>query len=198
MADVPLTLVIISTVSPVVAGGLPLVIGWIRESGREKRQSAERLSTEQLRLAQEKRGECVKLLRLARDYRVLVANAEDSHGSDPITYAKQIRQGAADIAGQAAEVGFMLPAAESTANSLAAEARMLAAVIADSKNRVGGEALLAPDFARFDQCLEEFKTTAQDALGDGPAVTATGAVGVEDSERPSLQAAGGAAQERSG
>jgi hypothetical protein len=179
MADVPLTLAIISTVAPVVAGGVPLVIGWIREAGRDKRKSAERLATEQLRLAQEKRGECVKLLRLARDYRVLVANAEDSHGADLVTYAKQIRQAAADIAGQADEVGFMLPAAESTANSLAAEARMLAAVIADSKNRVGGEALLAPDFASFDRWLAEFKVTAQAALGDRVAVTPNGAVEVE-------------------
>jgi hypothetical protein len=138
MADVPLTLVIISTVSPVVAGGLPLVIGWIRETGREKRQSAERLAAERLRLAQEKRGECGKLLRLARDCRVLVANAEDSHGADLVTYAKQIRQAAAGIAGQADEVGFMLPTAETTANSLAADAQTLAAAIADSKNRAGG------------------------------------------------------------
>jgi hypothetical protein len=170
MADVPLTLAIISTVAPVVAGGVPLVIGWIREAGRDKRKSAERLAAERLRLAQEKRGECVKLLRLARDYRVLVANAADSHGSDLIAYAKQIRQAAADIAGQADEVGFMVPAAETTANSLAAEANVLAGVIADRENRVRGEALLSPDFAKLDQCLEEFKATAQDALGDRPAV----------------------------
>jgi hypothetical protein len=97
MADVPLTLAIISTVAPVVAGGVPLVIGWIREAGRDKRKSAERLAAERLRLAQEKRGECVKLLRLAREYRVLVENAGDSSGSDLITYAQQIRQSAADI-----------------------------------------------------------------------------------------------------
>ena len=52
-------------------------------------------------------------------------------------------------------------------------------MIADSKNRVGGEAFLSPDFAKFDQYLEEFKATAQDALGDRVAVTPNGAVEVE-------------------
>jgi hypothetical protein len=193
MADIPLAVVIISTVSPVVAGGLPLVIGWIRDSGRDKRESEERLAAERSRLAQEKRGECVTLLRLARNYRVLVENAADSSGSDLVTYAQEIRQSAVDITGQADEVELMVPAAETTASSLAAEARLLAAVIADRKNRVRGEALVSPDFTRFDRCLAEFKAAAQAALGDRPAVTARGAIEVESGERPRLQAVGGGA-----
>jgi hypothetical protein len=183
MADVPLALYVIGTVSPVVAGGLPLVVGWIRETGRDKRQSAERLAAEQLRLAQEKRGECVKLLRLARDYRVLVADAEDSHGADLISYAKQIRQAAADITGQADDVGFMVPAIEDTASLLAAAARMLAAVIADRDNRVRGEALRLPDFTGFDGCLNAFKAAAQIALGDRSAAAEGGAVPVAGADR---------------
>jgi hypothetical protein len=193
MADVPLTLAIISTVAPVVAGGVPLVIGWIREAGRDKRKSAERLAAERLRLAQEKRGECVKLLRLARDYRVLVQNADDSSGSDLITYAQQIRQSAADITGQADEVGLMVPAAEATASALAAEACTLAAVIADRKNRVRGEALVSPEFTSFEKCIEEFKSAARDAFGVQSAITTDGAVGVKGGQRPGLQASDGPA-----
>ncbi|MGH3247397.1 MAG: hypothetical protein ACRDOI_14490 [Trebonia sp.] len=193
MADVPLAAVIISTVSTVVAGGLPLVIGWIRDTGREKREAAERLATERLRLAQEKRGECVTLLGLARNYRVLVENAADSSGSDLVAYAREIRRSAVDITGQADEVGFMMPAAETTASSLAAEAHLLAVVIADKRNRELGEAVFSPDFARFDLCLAEFKAAAQVALGDRPTVTAGGAVGVESGECPRLQTATGRA-----
>jgi len=168
LADVPLTLAVISTVSPVVAGAIPLVIGWIREAGHDKRAEAERLARERLRLAREKRGECVKLLRLARDFRVLVQNTYDSHGSDLAANAQQIRKSAADITDQADEVWFMVPAAESAANSLAIEAGLLAATLADIKNRVHGASLVSPDFTKFDRCLEEFRETARVALGDRP------------------------------
>src|SRR5713226_2321967 len=109
MADVPLSLAVISTISPVVAGLLPLTVGWIREAGREKRAAAERLSSEQSQLARKKRGQCVRLLRLARDFRVLVENTYDSIGPELDAHAEQVRQSAADIASQADDVEFMVP-----------------------------------------------------------------------------------------
>src|SRR5215469_2725272 len=112
MADVPLTVAVISTISPVVAGALPLVTGWLRDAGRDKRGQAERL-------AQQKREGCVTLLRLARDFRVHVENAHEFQGPDLTTQVQEIRQAAADINGQADEVGFMLPTAETTASALA-------------------------------------------------------------------------------
>jgi hypothetical protein len=202
MADVPLTVAVISTVSPVVAGALPLIIGWMRDSGREKREQMERLATERLRLAQEKRGECVRLLRLARDFRVLLENTCDSRGSDLAANAQQIRKSAADITGQADEVGFMVPEAEATASSLAAETCSLAATVADMKNRALGASLLSPDFTRFDKLLEEFKETAQAALDERSALTAADAEKAAgkagDRELPRIQAAVGPAQERFG
>jgi hypothetical protein len=41
MTDVPLSLAVISTVTPVVAGALPLAVGWIRGAGRERADIAE-------------------------------------------------------------------------------------------------------------------------------------------------------------
>src|SRR5580658_4653982 len=119
MADVPLTLAIISTVAPVVAGAIPVIVGWIRDSGREKRELGERDAAEAARLEREKREACVKLLRQARDFRVLVENTCDSRGSDLAIHAQQIRKAAADITGQADEVGFMVFVTEATANCLA-------------------------------------------------------------------------------
>jgi len=43
MADIPLAAYIIGTVSPVVAGALPLFVGWFRETGRDLRARAEQL-----------------------------------------------------------------------------------------------------------------------------------------------------------
>jgi hypothetical protein len=165
MADVPLTLAIISTVAPVVAGAIPVIVGWIRDSGREKRELGERDAAEAARLEREKREACVKLLRQARDFRVLVENTCDSRGSDLAIHAQQIRKAAADITGQADEVGFMVFVTEATANCLAAEACILADTIANAKNTGLGASLLSPDFAEFDRCLMEFKIAAQGAFG---------------------------------
>lgn len=173
MADIPLAAYVIGTVSPVVAGALPLFVGWFRETGRDKRERAERL-------AQEKAGQCVDLLTRARNYRVLLENAQDSSGDELIAYCKEIRQAAADITGQADKVEIMVPGTGDTASLLAAEARTLAAV-ANKANRVRNETLIPADFTRFDRRLDEFKAATQLALGHRHAIAegaATGGTGI--------------------
>lgn len=181
MADVPLTLVVIGFVSPVVAGGIPVIAGLIRDSGHDKREQAERAEAERIRVEHEERRACVMLLRLARDFRVLVENTCDSRGADLAANAQQIRQAAADITGQADDVGFMVFATEAAAVCLAAEAHTLANTIADGKNRALGASLLSPDFTVFDRCLREFKEAAQAALGYPTAPTAKGVKDVDES-----------------
>jgi len=179
MADVPLTLAIISTIAPVVAGSLPVIGGWVRDSGHDRREQADRAAAYRERQEREQRAECVKLLRQARDFRVLVQNTGEARGSELATYAKQVRQSAADISCQADEVGFMIFATETAANFLAAEAYLLAGTIADGKNRELGASLLSPDFTTFDRCLASFKAAAQVALGyeAAPAEVADGPAG---------------------
>jgi hypothetical protein len=172
MTDVPLSLAIISTVTPAVAGLVPLTVGWFRDAAREKQAAAERLKAEQAQVLKKKRAECVRLLRLARDFRVLVENTYDSTGTELETHAEQVRQSAADIASQADEVEFRVPAAENEAISLAKAARLLAAPVADKKNRTHGSALLSPDFEDFDRSLAKFKQAARTALGEQPDVIA--------------------------
>lgn len=165
MTDVPLTLAIVSTVAPVVAGALPMIGGWIRDSGHDRREQASRAAADRERQEREQRAECVKLLRQARDFRVLVQNTCDARGAELVTYAKQVRQSAADITCQANEVGFMMFATETAANSLAAEAHLLAVTMANGRNRELGASLLSPDFTRFDRRVARFKAAAQVALG---------------------------------
>jgi hypothetical protein len=200
MADVPLSLAVIGIISPVVAGLLPLTVGWIRETGREKRVAAERLRAEQSQLARKKRRQCVKLLRLARDFRVLVENTYDSTGPELDAHAEQVRQSAAAIANQADEVEFMVPGAETEALSLASAAGLLAAPIADKKNRALGSSLLVPDCTEFDRCLAEFKRAARAALDDQSAVIEgrAGADGVRAADRHELKSAVRGVQERLG
>jgi hypothetical protein len=170
MADVPLSLAVVSTITPVVAGAIPLAVAWIRDTGSERRAAAERLRVEQSRLARKKRAQCVRLLRLARDFRVLVENTGDSSGPELDAHAEQVRLSAADLAKQADEVEFMVPEAEAEALSLAAAARRLGAPIADKKNRTLGSSLLSPDFREFDRCFGEFKQAARRAVGGRPAI----------------------------
>lgn len=181
MADVPLTIAVISTVSPVVAGAIPVIVGWIKDSGHDKREQEERVAIERERLEQEKRGECVKLLRMAREFRVLVEDTCDPEASELVANLRQIRKAAADITGQANEVGFMVFATEASANSLAAEVGVLADTIADAKNRALSTSLLDPDFTRFERRLAQFKAAAQAALGYLPTVTADGGLGLGES-----------------
>jgi len=186
MADVPLALAIISTVSPVVAGAIPVIVGWIKDSGNDKRERAERAEAERTRIEQKKRRACVKLLRMVRDFRVVVENTCESRGSELAAHAEQIRQFAADINGQADEVGFMVFETEAAASSLAAEARRLVEVIADSKVKALGASIPSPDFTTFDRCLAEFRATAQTAFGYSAAPVVGSSDDVAGGERSEL------------
>lgn len=170
MADVPLTLAIVSTVTPVVAVALPLTATWFKDVRLDKQAAEERQRMEQSQREREKRTECVELLRLARGFRVLVENTCDSNGSELEAYARQVRDSSARVSSQADKVEFMVPGADAEALSLAAAARLLAAVV-DKKNRELGSPLLSPDFTKFDLCLTEFKQAAQAALIGRPAVS---------------------------
>jgi hypothetical protein len=196
MADVPLSLAVISTITPVIAGMLPLTVGWIKDTGREKRAEAERLRAEQAQLARKQQAHCVKLLRLAREFRVLVENTYDSTGPELDAHAEQVRQSAARLASQADKVEFMIAEAEGEALSLANAAGRLGAPVADKKNRALGSSLLAPDFTEFDRCLVDFKRAARAALGDQPTVIAdgTGAVKAGAAEQTAFNTAIGGVQ----
>jgi hypothetical protein len=198
MTDVPLSLAVISTITPVIAGALPLTVGWIKDAGREKRAEAEQLRAKQAQLARKKQAHCVKLLRLAREFRVLVENTYDSTGPELDAHAEQVRQSAARLASQADKVEFMIAEAESEALSLANAAGRLGAPVADKKNRELGSSLLAPDFTEFDRCLVDFKRAARVALGDQPTVITGGAdaIEVETAEQPAPKTAVSGVQER--
>jgi hypothetical protein len=173
MPDVPLAVAIVGIITPAVTGALPLVIGWIKDGGRDKRDRAERLAAERLRLAQEKRGECVKLMRLGREFRVLAENAHEFQGDDLTARLQEIRQSAAVLTGHADEVGFMVPETEAAAGALAAEAGLLVATLSGNRNRSGGAPLPPPELKRFDECLDEFKAVAQSALNGQLAIPFT-------------------------
>jgi hypothetical protein len=164
MTDDLVYVAIITACTSVISGAVPLVIGWVRDAGREKRAEVKELTREQKDAVEERRELCVDLLSLARRFRVLVENAYDSRGPVLDPNVEQVRESVADIASQADKVEFNVPNAGTAAVSLANEARKLA-LTAEEKNREHGSSLVSRDFRKFDDCLEAFKVSARSALG---------------------------------
>jgi hypothetical protein len=163
MPDVPLYVAIVTAGTSVISSAVPLVIGWARDAGREKRVEAKELTREQEGFIADRRELCVNLLSLARHFRVLIENAYDSRGPVLDSDVEQVRRSVADIASQADNVEFNVPKAGAAAVSLADEARKLA-LTAEEKNREHGASLDSSDFTKFDGCLEAFKESARSAL----------------------------------
>jgi hypothetical protein len=163
MPDVPLYVAVITAGTSVISGAVPLAIGWARDTGREKRAEVKELTREQQEIVGDRRELCVNLLSLARHFRVLMENANDSRGPVLDPNVERVRDLVADIASQADTVEFNVPKAGSAAVSLANEARKLALTV-EEKNREHGSPMFSGDFRKFDDCLEAFKDSARSAL----------------------------------
>jgi hypothetical protein len=163
MTDVPLYVAIVTAGTSVVSSAVPLLIGWARDTGREKRAEAKELMREQKGIAGDRREMCVNLLSLARHFRVLMENTYNSREPVRDANVEHVRRSVADIASQADKVEFNVPEVGPAAVSLANEARKLA-VTAEERNREHGSPLVSDDFAKFDGCLEAFKDSARSAL----------------------------------
>ena len=163
MPDDLLYVAIITACTSIISGAVPLVIGWVRDAGREKRAEVKELTREQKDAVEERLELCVDLLSLARHFRVQMENAYDSRGPVVDPNVEQVRESVADIASQADKVEFNVPKAGAAAVALADEARKLA-LTAEEKNREHGSSLVSGDFTKFDDCLEAFKDSARSAL----------------------------------
>jgi hypothetical protein len=163
MPEVPLYVVIVTAGASVISSAVPLLIGWARDAGREKRVEAKELTREHEEFVGGRRELCVNLLSLARHFRVQMENAYDSRVPVLDLNVEQVRESVADIASQADKVEFNVPKAGTAAVSLADEARKLA-LTAEEKNREHGSSLVSGDFRKFDDCIEAFKDSARSAL----------------------------------
>lgn len=163
MPDVPLYVVIVTAGTSVISSAVPLVLGWARDTGREKRVEAKELTREKEQFVGDRRELYVDLLSLARHFRVQMENAYDPRKPMLEHNVEQVRELVADIASQADKVEFNVPKARTAAVSLADEARKLA-LTAEEKNRDHGSSLVSSDFTKFDDCLEAFKDSARSAL----------------------------------
>ena len=166
----------------VVSGGLaligvaiPIVTSAIQDNEKDKRDRQERaelerqrLLQENQRLLQERRKECADLLRMARDFRVAVENSYESRGADKTKRAWAIRQSAANISGQADEIGMLVPELNAAAEALAGAASDLVEIVADEKSLSLGASTQRPDTAELTRRMRAFKAAAMDVFQAGP------------------------------
>jgi hypothetical protein len=154
MTDISLYVAIVTAVTSVVSVSVPMLFGRAREIRREKRDEAKELRQEQEELAGEKREQCIGLLSLARQFRVLVVSSRFERNEK----VEQVRRSAAEIASQADIVEFNVPKAGTAAVELTKAAKNLA-LDAEQSGSPKSDAL-----TRFDQLLDEFKETALEQL----------------------------------
>jgi hypothetical protein len=167
---------VITALATLIGVALPLVITATQSSERDKRDRQERMELEQQRLLQERRKECAALLRMARDFGVAVESSYESRGAERAALIRQMRQRAADISGQADEIGLLIPGLGATADALADATSFLVGTVADEKSFALGAPTQRPDAAELEQRVKEFKAAAHAVLYEGSAARETSLV----------------------
>lgn len=171
--DVPSYVALVTAGASVISGAIPLAVNWARDAGREKRASVEQRAREETEHERHQRQQCVSLLKLTRDFRVLIENAYGPQGSvsrgaapgEASETAGRVRQFAADIASQADQIDFMVPGVENEVLALARAAGLLVSA-AEDKHREHGRTLEPGDFTELDERLTAFKLKARGATGE--------------------------------
>jgi hypothetical protein len=174
----------------VVSGGLtligvaiPIVTSAIQGNEKDKRDHQERaelerqrLQQEEHRLLQERRKESAALLRMARDFHVAVENSYESRGADKTARTWDIRQRAADLSGQADEIGLLVPELNAAAEALAGAAIALVAIVGDERSLPFGAPVQRPDTAELSRQMTAFKLAALDVFHGGATSTHAGEI----------------------
>jgi hypothetical protein len=137
---------------------------------------AARLALEQQRLLQERRTVCVALLRTARDFRAAVENNYEYHGENMRARLWDIRQRAADITGQADEVGFLVPGFGAAADALADAASLTAGGAVDPQSLALEASAHRMDTEYLDRYIHDFKSAARAMFDSEPDTTEDPAV----------------------
>jgi len=158
-----------------IASAIPVVTSALKDNAKDKRDSEERAEQERQRIRQEdqrqlqeRRKECATLLRMARDFRVAVENSFQARGADKAARAEDIRQGAADMSGQADEIGMLVPELNAAAEAVAAAAGDLVEIVADAKSLALGAATQRPDTAELTRRMKAFKAAAMNVFHAEP------------------------------
>jgi hypothetical protein len=162
MADVPVTVAVITASAAVVGAMVPQVGIAIQSARQARRERRERYESA-------RREACVALLRAAADLRTQVSNNRDYHGEEMASRLAEVRAYAADAQVHAVNISLLVPRSlAELAQQLATAARDLAATTAANTDLDKGWVIRAPDFTELDACVEAFTTVATSSLSPAP------------------------------
>ena len=161
---------IIAALATLLGAAMPLVLAALQDNEKNKRDHQERVEIERQRILQGQRKECAALLRAARDFGVKLQNNYEYHGPDMAERAWDIRQRAADITGQADEIGLLIAGLSPVADVLADEVNRLVGIAADPLSLALGSSTQPqpPDIAELGRRISAFKSAAQATLYSAP------------------------------
>jgi hypothetical protein len=161
---------IISAVAALLGATIPLVTAAVQDSRKNKRDHLERVEMERQRILQDQRKQCAALLRAARDFGVKLQNNYEYHGPETTSRAWDIRQRAADITGQADEIGLLIASLSIVADILADEVNRLVGIAADPQSLALGSSIQPqpPDLTVLGRRISAFKSAAQAVLYSVP------------------------------
>jgi hypothetical protein len=182
----------------VISGGLtlmgvaiPIITSAVQGNAKDKRDRQERAELERQRslreqrlLLRERRKESAMLLRMARDFRVAVEDSYESRGAERAALARRIRQRAADISGQADEIGMLVPELNAAAELVAEAARDLVAIVTDEQSMSLGAPTQRPDTGVLARRAGEFKSGAMYLFQNGTSPFPGEISALEDSLAP--------------
>jgi hypothetical protein len=165
---------VVTALATLIGVAMPLVLSAVKD----KRDSQERAALEHQRLLQERRTECAALLRVARDFGVKIQNSYEYHGADMTERAWDIRQRAADISGQADQIGLLIADLSSVADVIADEVNRLVGIVADPRSLALGSSTQTkpPDIAELGRRITAFKSAAREVLYGLPSAQDTSLV----------------------
>jgi hypothetical protein len=153
---------VITALATLIGVAMPLALTAVKE----KRDYQERAALAHQRLRQERRAECASLLREARDFGVKIQNSYEYHGTDMAERAWDIRQRAANISGQADQLGLLIADLSTVADAVADAVNRLVGIVADPQSLALGSSTQSqpPDIAELSGCIVAFKSAARAVL----------------------------------
>jgi hypothetical protein len=154
MADVALSVAVVTAATAIVAACVPQIAGIVADARRGGRARRERE-------ARDLRQACLDILSAVGDLRMQVDNAALGHGDEMIARLAEIRAAAAAVQLHAVSVALLVPARlGECAQALADAAARLAAAAAAGTEPVAHEMVTRPDFASLDAAEGAFRDAA--------------------------------------
>lgn len=156
MADVALSVAVITGLTGILAASIPLTATIITEGRRASRDRRDRDE-------RDVREACLDILSAAGGLRTLVGSAPQLRGEEMNARLAEISAAVATVQRYAVGVALLGPWLDERAQDLATAAARLAAATEKNTDKVARQMVRPPDFSELDQAVAAFRSAAVEA-----------------------------------